>query len=335
MMFDAMPMMAAAAPAPAPEIASAAPPTAQAVRKYFPETWKWECSNSGFVHSMIWLSLWILSFFFFEFPHGRPLKNFKTKYLRNFSTGSVTLNEVAPDTITSWYLTGFATNNEYGLGVTDDKTVFKVFKKFFVSLNLPYSVKRGEAVLIQIVVFNYLPKTVTAKVTLDNSRKQFEFVDPHTQAYKDKGCPLGEDWQRILYWTWIPNGNSFSFSFCLAIDSSRSKTVTVNANDGVSLSFLVTPLIIGPMLIKVIWQNSKNIETLNWRCVHLGCCNFVGCRWCDGSSSSCCSRRCHTVQKQSAICWSQKRQKFHRWLNCWHTQECRSRFHQSASLGDR
>lgn len=108
------------------------------------------------------------------------------------SSGSFTLNEKAPDTITSWYLTGFATNNEYGLGVTEDKMVFKVFKKFFISLNLPYSIKRGEAVLIQIVVFNYLPRDVTTTVTLDNSLKQFEFVDPNTQAYKDKGCPLSE-----------------------------------------------------------------------------------------------------------------------------------------------
>lgn len=128
-------------------------------------------------------------------------------------------------------MTGFATNNQFGLGITEDKTVFKVFKKFFVSLNLPYSVKRGEAVLLQIVVFNYLPENVTTKVTLDNSLKQFEFVDPNTQAYKDKGCPL-------------------------AIDASRSKTVTVNANDGVSLSFLITPLIIGPMLIKVAATSS-------------------------------------------------------------------------------
>lgn len=104
----------------------------------------------------------------------------------------MSINEKAPDTITSWYLTGFATNNNYGLGITEDKTIFKVFKKFFVSLNLPYSVKRGEAVLIQIVVFNYLSQSVTAKVTLANPDKKFDFIDPLTQAYKDKGCPLGE-----------------------------------------------------------------------------------------------------------------------------------------------
>ncbi len=41
------------------------------------------------------------------------------------------------------------------------------------------------------------------------------------------------------------------FLSCLATETSRSKTVTVPANDGVSLSFLITPGVIGPMLIKV------------------------------------------------------------------------------------
>lgn len=107
------------------------------------------------------------------------------------SSGNLTIPQTVPDTITSWYLTAFATNNAVGLGVTDDKTAFKVFKSFFVSLNLPYSVKRGETIALSIVIFNYMAQKVTARVTLDNSRKEFEFVDPLTQAYKNKGCPRG------------------------------------------------------------------------------------------------------------------------------------------------
>lgn len=45
-----------------------------------------------------------------------------------------------------------------------------------MSLDLPYSVIRGEAVLIPIVVFNYLNKDVTAEVTLTNDG-EFEFAD--------------------------------------------------------------------------------------------------------------------------------------------------------------
>lgn len=184
----AMDMAEGAVGAPAIAMETVAPSSSPTVRKYFPETWIWECFDSG--------------------------------------SGNVTRNVKSPDTITSWFITGFATNNQYGLGVTADKTKFKVFKNFFISLHLPYSVKRGEAVLIQIVIFNYTPQKVTTDVTLDNSLQQFEFVDPETQAYKDKGCPL-------------------------PIEKSRTKKITVNSNEGVSLSFLITPLTIGPMLIKV------------------------------------------------------------------------------------
>ncbi len=47
MIMDAMPMMEAGSVA---ESVSVAPPTSQAVRKYFPETWIYDCFDSGFVH---------------------------------------------------------------------------------------------------------------------------------------------------------------------------------------------------------------------------------------------------------------------------------------------
>ncbi|KAJ6633451.1 CD109 antigen [Pseudolycoriella hygida] len=238
--FDDMLLpMAPAAPLPmapmdpAVEDSPTSQPTAQEVRKYFPETWIWSCTDSG---NIMFANAAMGGGPVLEKAVSAPStsspevrKFFPETWIWNCSfscSQNIDLFEKAPDTITSWYITGFATNEKFGLGVTEDKTVFKVFKKFFVSLNLPYSAKRDEGVLIQIVVFNYLARKVSTKVTLDNSLKQFEFVDPLTQVYKDKGCPL-------------------------PIETSRSKTVTVNANDGVSLSFVVRPLIVGPMLIKV------------------------------------------------------------------------------------
>lgn len=52
-----------------------------------------------------------------------------------------------------------------------------MFRPFFVSLDLPYSVIRGEVVAIPVVVFNYLNKDVTADVTLENNEGHFEFAD--------------------------------------------------------------------------------------------------------------------------------------------------------------
>lgn len=52
----------------------------------------------------------------------------------------------------------------------------KVFKPFFISVDLPYSVRRGEIIAIPVVVFNYMRKDVTADVTLENIG-QFDFAD--------------------------------------------------------------------------------------------------------------------------------------------------------------
>lgn len=53
----------------------------------------------------------------------------------------------------------------------------KVFQSFFVSTNLPYSIKRGEVVAIPIVIFNYMDMDCIADVTLDNSEQEFEFTE--------------------------------------------------------------------------------------------------------------------------------------------------------------
>ena len=44
-----------------------------------------------------------------------------------------------------------------------------VFKPFFVSLNLPYSVVRGEQLVLQAIVFNYMNKDTDVTVTLPAS----------------------------------------------------------------------------------------------------------------------------------------------------------------------
>ena len=44
-----------------------------------------------------------------------------------------------------------------------------MFKPFFVSLNLPYSVVRGEQLVLQAIVFNYMNKDTDVTVTLPAS----------------------------------------------------------------------------------------------------------------------------------------------------------------------
>lgn len=63
-----------------------------------------------------------------------------------------------PDTITSWITSAFAMNEAEGLGVAPTTAKLEVFRPFFIRLNLPYSVKRGENLALQVLVFNYMPE---------------------------------------------------------------------------------------------------------------------------------------------------------------------------------
>ena len=51
-----------------------------------------------------------------------------------------------------------------------------MFQSFFVSLNLPYSVIRGEELALQVTVFNYEPKAQEVTITLKGS-KHWSIID--------------------------------------------------------------------------------------------------------------------------------------------------------------
>uniref|UniRef100_A0A6E8VWS8 CD109 antigen n=1 Tax=Anopheles coluzzii TaxID=1518534 RepID=A0A6E8VWS8_ANOCL len=154
------------------------------VRKEFPETWLWQTISS-------------------------------------FS-GEKTLQKKVPDTITSWIITGFSVNPIYGLGLTQQPRKLNVFLPFFVSTNLPYSVKRGEVVAIPIVVFNYMEDDQTAEVVLHNDEQEFEFADVENEVVESNKVELF-----------------------------RQKRLDIASNTGKSVSFMVKPKKLGHITIKV------------------------------------------------------------------------------------
>ncbi|XP_059162967.1 CD109 antigen-like [Physella acuta] len=87
------------------------------------------------------------------------------------SNGSASITATVPDTITSWVVSAFAINSNSGLGVAPTQAHLKVFRPFFVSLNLPYSVTRGEQLALQANVFNYLLEDMQVRVTLAESKR--------------------------------------------------------------------------------------------------------------------------------------------------------------------
>lgn len=71
-----------------------------------------------------------------------------------------------------------------GLGLTRQPKMLEVFKPFFVSIDLPYAVIRGEVLALPIAVFNYLENNLDAEVTLHNEDKEFEFIEMNNEIEK-------------------------------------------------------------------------------------------------------------------------------------------------------
>ncbi|XP_061479122.1 CD109 antigen isoform X2 [Rhineura floridana] len=80
-----------------------------------------------------------------------------------------TVNVTVPDTITSWIASAFIISENLGLGVVKMPIELQVFQPFFVSLNLPPSVTRGEQFILEVNIFNYLKENTEVTVTLDTS----------------------------------------------------------------------------------------------------------------------------------------------------------------------
>ncbi|XP_054127511.1 complement C4-like [Melozone crissalis] len=103
--------------------------TSISLRSYFPESWWWNFEEV-------------------ESPGNHSVKNF------------------APDSITTWEVQAISISPEKGFCVADPHS-FAVFKDFFVSLRLPYSVRRHEQLEIKAVVYNYLPNDLQVTVKME------------------------------------------------------------------------------------------------------------------------------------------------------------------------
>ncbi|KAK3607703.1 hypothetical protein CHS0354_016727 [Potamilus streckersoni] len=154
-------------------------------------------------------------------PTSRIRKLFPETWLYNRvktgPDGTAVLNATCPDTITTWVASAFAVNNQTGLGVAPSTADLTVFLKFFISLHLPYSVIRGEQVIIQANIFNYYKQDLKVKVSLQ----------------KSKG------FKHIIV---VKNGKN---NFILVCKRVEKKTITVKANDAVAVYFPILPTDLG------------------------------------------------------------------------------------------
>lgn len=95
-----------------------------------------------------------------------------------FSEANTTvITSKVPDSITSFIITAFSINPITGFAITKNPTVLSVFKPMFISMDLPYSVKVGEIVIVPVSVFNYMDDDQEADVTFYNNDSEFDFIN--------------------------------------------------------------------------------------------------------------------------------------------------------------
>uniref|UniRef100_A0A2M4B9M7 TEP1-F n=2 Tax=Anopheles marajoara TaxID=58244 RepID=A0A2M4B9M7_9DIPT len=144
--------------------------------------------------------------------------NFRESWLwKNITvprSGRDTMLEQVPDSITSWYLTGFSIDRVHGIGIIKKPIRYTTVQQFYIVDNLPYSIKRDEVIALQFTLFNTLGAEYIADVTMYSVRDELEFV----------GQPG-------------------------AIN--HTKTVSVPPNIGFPISFLVKAKKLGEMIVRV------------------------------------------------------------------------------------
>ncbi|XP_066517057.1 complement C4-B [Hoplias malabaricus] len=80
-------------------------------------------------------------------------------------SGNVRYSTVAPDSITTWEVQAVGISPTKGFCVADPKPL-RVFQDFFVSVKLPYSVKRNEQIEVKAVIYNYKQQDLEVKVKM-------------------------------------------------------------------------------------------------------------------------------------------------------------------------
>lgn len=90
-------------------------------------------------------------------------------------TGRASIDVELADSITTWRLTASAVTTDGRLGSLSSS--IRVFQPFFVDLNLPVALTRGDEVAVPVVVYNYLDQPQTVELTLDTEAAWFELLD--------------------------------------------------------------------------------------------------------------------------------------------------------------
>ncbi|XP_037812884.1 pregnancy zone protein-like [Lucilia sericata] len=175
-----------------------------------------------------------------RFANGEPhpftptVVRFREKFPETWIFENFVINETdtninlqIPDAITTWRITAFSNNDITGFGIVNGPTDITTIQSFFISLNLPTSVKRGEIVTIPITIFNYSNQTLDTEVILHNNDGDYDFMESTIQG--------------------IEKSND---------DQQQMKQITVPEDKAKTVKFLIYPIKAGEISLKVTASSS-------------------------------------------------------------------------------
>ncbi|KAM9435516.1 CD109 antigen [Clarias gariepinus] len=144
------------------------------------------------------------------------------------------LTLTVPDSMTSWVATAIVISENLGLGLSAPAEL-RVSKDFFVSLNLPAYLIRGELLLLEVSLFNYMDMDLEVLVTVDES-SMFEFV---TSAGNQS---LLANMRHVSLWRQKSSTVMFAIRATQLGQMPISvKAKSIHASDSVSQTILVKP----------------------------------------------------------------------------------------------
>ncbi|XP_048063984.1 CD109 antigen isoform X2 [Megalobrama amblycephala] len=97
------------------------------------------------------------------------------------NSASASFPVTVPDSLTSWVAFAIVMSENLGLGISAPAEL-TVFKDFFLSLNLPAFLIRGELLLLEVNLFNYMDEDLEVLVVVAKS-SAFEFVSPDNREF--------------------------------------------------------------------------------------------------------------------------------------------------------
>ncbi|XP_033103838.1 CD109 antigen-like, partial [Anneissia japonica] len=164
---------------------------------------------------------------------------------RQIDDGTVSVTAKVPDTITSWIGSAFALSSDTGLGIVPTTSMVTVFKPFFVSLNLPYSVIRGENLVLEVLVFNYQTTDIAAEIILHKSTDfdNIEFQTSNSFADNINEVYVSKD---QLVKTVIPAGDGVSVSFPIIPKKLKLMDIVVSAQSSTARDVIIKQLLVEP-----------------------------------------------------------------------------------------